>query len=69
MQGRIEVPATKPGEIFFAGLFPFQTPDGSERRYQWQRAAIRRKNIQGHPCFGSNHKNNGRMHLAVAPLL
>lgn len=26
-----------------------------------------RKNIQGHPCFGGNHKNNGRMHLAVAP--
>jgi hypothetical protein len=25
MQGSIEVPATKPGEIFFAGLFPFQT--------------------------------------------
>jgi len=26
-----------------------------------------RKNIQGHPCFGGNHGNNGRMHLAVAP--
>lgn len=26
-----------------------------------------RKNIQGHPCFGGDHKNNGRMHLAVAP--
>lgn len=23
--------------------------------------------IQGHPCFGGNHKRNGRMHLAVAP--
>jgi Radical SAM superfamily. len=23
--------------------------------------------IQGHPCFGGNHKTNGRMHLAVAP--
>ena len=23
--------------------------------------------IQGHPCFGGNHKKNGRMHLAVAP--
>ncbi len=27
----------------------------------------KKKNIQGHPCFGGNHKNNGRMHLAVAP--
>lgn len=26
-----------------------------------------RKNMQGHPCFGGDHKNNGRMHLAVAP--
>jgi nitrogen fixation protein NifB len=26
-----------------------------------------RKNIQGHPCFNGDHKNNGRMHLAVAP--
>ncbi len=26
------------------------------------------KNIQGHPCFGGDHRNNGRMHLAVAPL-
>jgi nitrogen fixation protein NifB len=26
-----------------------------------------RKNIQGHPCFSGNHKQNGRMHLAVAP--
>lgn len=26
-----------------------------------------RKNIQGHPCFGGNHHQNGRMHLAVAP--
>lgn len=25
------------------------------------------KNIQGHPCFGGNHHQNGRMHLAVAP--
>ncbi len=25
------------------------------------------KKIQGHPCFGANHQNNGRMHLAVAP--
>jgi len=24
-------------------------------------------NIQGHPCFGGDHRNNGRMHLAVAP--
>lgn len=23
--------------------------------------------IQGHPCFGGNHRKNGRMHLAVAP--
>ena len=23
--------------------------------------------IQGHPCFGGNHRNNGRMNLAVAP--
>jgi len=27
-----------------------------------------RKNIQGHPCFGGDHGNNGRMHLAVAPV-
>jgi nitrogen fixation protein NifB len=26
-----------------------------------------RKNIQGHPCFGGNHRQNGRIHLAVAP--
>jgi nitrogen fixation protein NifB len=26
-----------------------------------------KKNMQGHPCFGGDHKNNGRMHLAVAP--
>lgn len=26
-----------------------------------------RKNMQGHPCFSGDHKNNGRMHLAVAP--
>jgi nitrogen fixation protein NifB len=26
-----------------------------------------RKNIQGHPCFGGNHRKNGRIHLAVAP--
>ena len=26
-----------------------------------------RKNIQGHPCFGGNHHQNGRIHLAVAP--
>jgi len=26
-----------------------------------------RNNIQGHPCFGGNHRKNGRMHLAVAP--
>lgn len=25
------------------------------------------KNIQGHPCFGGNHRENGRIHLAVAP--
>jgi nitrogen fixation protein NifB len=25
------------------------------------------KNIQGHPCFGGNHRKNGRIHLAVAP--
>ena len=23
--------------------------------------------IQGHPCFGGDHRNNGRMHLAIAP--
>jgi len=27
----------------------------------------KRKNIQGHPCFGGDHGSNGRMHLAVAP--
>jgi hypothetical protein len=53
MQGSIEVPATKPGEIFFAGLFPFQTPDGSERRYQWQRAAIRRKTYRAIPVLAA----------------
>jgi len=26
-----------------------------------------RGNIQGHPCFGGNHRKNGRIHLAVAP--
>ena len=26
-----------------------------------------KEKIQGHPCFGGNHKKNGRMHLAVAP--
>jgi nitrogen fixation protein NifB len=26
-----------------------------------------KERIQGHPCFGGNHKKNGRMHLAVAP--
>jgi len=26
-----------------------------------------RKNIHGHPCFGGNRHNNGRIHLAVAP--
>ena len=26
-----------------------------------------RKGIQGHPCFGGNHRKNGRIHLAVAP--
>ena len=26
-----------------------------------------RKSIQGHPCFGGNHQQNGRIHLAVAP--
>jgi nitrogen fixation protein NifB len=26
-----------------------------------------RKNVQGHPCFGGNHHQTGRMHLAVAP--
>jgi nitrogen fixation protein NifB len=26
-----------------------------------------RKQIQGHPCFGGDHKKNGRIHLAVAP--
>ncbi|MBI1920995.1 MAG: radical SAM protein [Geobacter sp.] len=26
-----------------------------------------RKNIQGHPCFGGNHRENGRIHLPVAP--
>jgi nitrogen fixation protein NifB len=25
------------------------------------------KSIQGHPCFGGGHKNNGRIHLAVSP--
>lgn len=30
-------------------------------------SCAQKKNIQGHPCFGGNHKNNGRMHLAVAP--
>ena len=27
----------------------------------------KRKEIQGHPCFGGNHHKNGRIHLAVAP--
>ncbi|MBJ6727980.1 radical SAM protein [Geomesophilobacter sediminis] len=31
------------------------------------KACTGRKNIQGHPCFGSNHHQNGRIHLAVAP--
>ncbi len=31
------------------------------------KSCIERKNIQGHPCFGGNHRANGRMHLAVAP--
>lgn len=26
-----------------------------------------RKQIHGHPCFGGDHKQNGRIHLAVAP--
>lgn len=26
-----------------------------------------RRNIQGHPCFGGDHRKNGRIHLAVAP--
>jgi len=26
-----------------------------------------RNEIQGHPCFGGNHRKNGRIHLAVAP--
>ncbi len=26
-----------------------------------------RRNIQGHPCFGGDHRRNGRIHLAVAP--
>ncbi|UFS70282.1 radical SAM protein [Geomonas sp. RF6] len=26
-----------------------------------------KEKIQGHPCFGGNHRKNGRMHLAVAP--
>ena len=26
-----------------------------------------RKNIHGHPCFGGNRHENGRIHLAVAP--
>ena len=30
-------------------------------------ACSERKNIQGHPCFGGNHHQTGRMHLAVAP--
>ncbi|MEI6306009.1 MAG: radical SAM protein, partial [Deltaproteobacteria bacterium] len=30
-------------------------------------ACTARKSIQGHPCFGGNHKENGRIHLAVAP--
>jgi nitrogen fixation protein NifB len=28
----------------------------------------KRNYIQGHPCFGGEHRNNGRMHLAVAPV-
>ena len=27
----------------------------------------KRRDIQGHPCFGGNHHKNGRIHLAVAP--
>ncbi len=27
----------------------------------------KKMNIQGHPCFGGNQQQNGRMHLAVAP--
>ena len=30
-------------------------------------ACTERKNLQGHPCFGGNHHQTGRMHLAVAP--
>jgi nitrogen fixation protein NifB len=30
-------------------------------------ACATRKSIQGHPCFGGNHKQNGRIHLPVAP--
>lgn len=30
-------------------------------------ACTKRKEMQGHPCFGGNHHKNGRMHLAVAP--
>ncbi len=26
-----------------------------------------KRNIQGHPCFGGDHRRNGRIHLAVAP--
>jgi nitrogen fixation protein NifB len=31
------------------------------------RACESRASIQGHPCFGGNHRNNGRIHLPVAP--
>ena len=31
------------------------------------RACESRALIQGHPCFGDNHKKNGRIHLPVAP--
>jgi nitrogen fixation protein NifB len=29
-------------------------------------ACTARKSIHGHPCFGGDHKKNGRIHLAVA---
>jgi nitrogen fixation protein NifB len=66
MQGSIEVLAMKPGAIIFAGLFSFD-PRCFRKETPMATSCDKKKNIQGHPCFGGNHKNNGRMHLAVAP--
>jgi nitrogen fixation protein NifB len=53
----------KPGGKILPGFFRQKTHGGSPMAH----ACSERKNIQGHPCFGGNHQQNGRMHLAVAP--